>query len=497
MKAAFAAIVARSFTGVSDPGYKFDAIRASSERIEATPLALTPPRPIPTSSPVKEDPILDKARTISPLTATCIVVANMIGTGIFTSLGFQVGDLPTGFAIMAVWAVGGLCALCGALSYAELGAALPRSGGEYNFLREIYHPSAGFLAGWISATVGFAAPVAIAAMAFSAYFSEVIPGFNHLALSITLVAICTIVLLRDLQLGSAFQNGSTILKVALVLVIIGAGLWVKQTQPISLLPAKGDGALILSGPFAVSLYWVMYAYSGWNASTYIVGEVRNPSRTIPLSVGLGTVIVMILYVAINAVFLRTTPAAEMMGEKQVAFIAGAHIFGPAGAKVMAAFICVGLISTVSAMMWIGPRITAAMGEDLGLLAPLARRNSRGIPVTAILIQFGIVVLLLCTATFETAVNYIQFSLALCSTLTVLGVFVLRWRRPDLPRPYRTWGYPVTPAIFLLVSIWMLVHMLSAPSTRTPSLWGLVTMATGLVVYFLSAKRNPVSVLVPS
>src|SRR6195256_2873051 len=205
------------------------------------------------------------ARTISPLTATCIVVANMVGTGIFTSLGFQVGGLPSGFVIMVLWAVGGLCAMCGALSYAEIGAALPRSGGEYHFLSEIYHPSVGFLAGWISATVGFAAPVAIAAMAFGTYFSEVLPGANPLILSLAVVTICTLVLLRDLQLGSAFQNGSTILKVALVLVIIGAGLWVKATQPISFLPAKADGALILSGPFAISLYWVMYAYSGWNA----------------------------------------------------------------------------------------------------------------------------------------------------------------------------------------------------------------------------------------
>jgi APA family basic amino acid/polyamine antiporter len=276
-------------------------------------------------------------------------------------------------------------------------------------------------------------------------------------------------------------------------VIIGAGLWAKATQPISFLPAKTDGALILSAPFAISLYWVMYAYSGWNASTYIVGEVRNPSRTIPLSVGLGTVLVMALYLATNAVFLRTTPAAEMMGKQQVAVIAGAHIFGAAGAKVMAAFICLGLISTVSAMMWIGPRITAAMGEDLGILAPLARRNARGIPATAILAQFAVVVLLLLTATFQTAVNYIQFSLTLCSTLTVLGVFVLRWRQPNLPRPYRAWGYPVTPAIFLAISAWMLLHMLTETSTRTPSLWGLATMALGLGAYFLSAKRAPASV----
>src|SRR3954454_18997964 len=153
--------------------------------------------------------VVEGKHTISPLTATCIVVANMVGTGIFTSLGFQVTGLPTGFSVLALWIAGGICALCGALSYAELGAALPRSGGEYNFLREIYHPSIGFMAGWVSATIGFSAPVAIAAMAFSTYFSEVIPGGNLLILSLIVVTICTIVLLRDLQLGSVFQNGST------------------------------------------------------------------------------------------------------------------------------------------------------------------------------------------------------------------------------------------------------------------------------------------------
>lgn len=425
--------------------------------------------------------------TISPLTATCIVVANMVGTGIFTSLGFQVAGIPTGFAIMAIWIAGGLCALCGALSYAELGAALPRSGGEYHFLGVIYHPAVGFLAGWISATVGFAAPVAIAAIAFGTYFAEVVPGLNPLFLSLAVVTICTVVLLRDLQLGSAFQNGSTILKIALIVIIIVAGLLVKSTQPVSFLPAKGDGALIMSAPFAVSLYWVMFAYSGWNASTYIVGELRNPARTIPLSVGLGTVIVMVLYLAMNAVFLRTTPISEMVGKQQVAVIAGTHIFGAAGAKVTALFICLGLVSSVSGMMWIGPRITAAMGEDLRILNFLARRNSHGVPVSAILAQYAIVTVLLLTATFQNAVNYVQFSLTLCSALTVFGVFVLRWRRPDLPRPYRTWGYPITPLIFLGISVWMLEHMLADSSTRAPSLWGLATMALGLIVYFLSPK----------
>src|SRR5438874_10781978 len=187
---------------------------------------------------------------ISRLTATCIYIANMICTGIFTSLGFQVGDLPTGFSIVLLWTVGGICAMCGALSYAELGAALPRSGGEYHFLREIYHPSIGFLAGWVSATVGFAAPVAIAALPFGTYLAEIFPGTNPLLLGLGVVWVTTFVLLWDLRLGSAFQIASTILKVGLIIVIIVGGLSVKGTQPISFLPVKGDGGLIISAPFA-------------------------------------------------------------------------------------------------------------------------------------------------------------------------------------------------------------------------------------------------------
>lgn len=412
----------------------------------------------------------------------------MIGTGIFTSLGFQVGDLPSGFAIMALWAIGGVCALCGALAYAELGAALPRSGGEYHFLREIYHPAVGFVAGWISATVGFAAPVAIAAIPFGSYMAGVVPGLHPLFLSLAVVWVATFVLVHDLRLGEHFQNISTLLKLLLILTIIAAGFYAHRSQSISFAPVAGDRALLVSTPFAISLFWVMYAYSGWNASTYIVGEVSHPARTIPLSLGLGTLLVTALYLGINAVFLRTTPAAEIIGKQQVGLIAGVHIFGSSGGKVMAVLIGLGLVSTVSAMMWIGPRVTMTMGEDLRALSWLAPRNARGIPVRATLVQFAIVNLLILVTSFQKVVNYVQFSLTLFSALTVLGVFVLRWRRPELPRPYRTWGYPITPLIFLAISGWLLWHLLAAPSTREPSLWGLATAALGLVVYYVSPKN---------
>jgi len=439
-------------------------------------------------------------RRITGFTATSIVVANIIGVGIFTSLGFQVGALPSGFAILMLWLVGGVCAMCGALCYAELAAALPRSGGEYHFLGTIYHPSLGFMAGWISATAGFAAPVALYAMAFGTYLTGVVPGVSPLVASLAVVWLATPLLLGDAKWVSVFQNTSTLLKVALILGLILAGCLVGQSQPVSVsfLPQAGDGGLIVSAPFAVSLVYVMFAYSGWNASTYIAGEVRNPSRMIPLSVGLGTLLVMVLYLAVNAVFLRSTPMEEMkeMPDKvAVALTVGPHLFGAAGTRIMAGLICVGLVSTISAMMWIGPRVMVVMGEDLRGLRWLAGRSRRGTPVRATLAQFAMVNLFLLTSSFDKVVNSAMFILQLCSFLTVLGVFVLRRRRPDLARPYRTWGYPVTPLVFLGVSAWMLWHV--AGSKPWESLIGLGIAAVGFILYLLSAKNPATSPPTPT
>ncbi len=424
-------------------------------------------------------------RSISLFTATCIVVANMVGTGIFTSLGFQVGGLPSGFAILALWLIGGVCALCGALCYGELAAALPRSGGEYHFLSVIYHPLAGFLAGWVSITVGFAAPIALAAMAFGSYFQGAFPGANPVTLSIILVAGVTAVHLGGTTIGSRFQNITTTLKVALIIVLIVAGCLVADPQPVAFFPQPGDGRLLLTSSFAVSLVYVMYAYTGWNASVYIVNEMRAPERNVPLSVAIGTAFVTVLYLLLNGVFLHVAPMAELAGKKEVAHVAATHIFGDAGGRLMSGLICAGLVASVSAMTWIGPRVAATMGEDWPALRSLARRNARGIPTLAILCQSAIVCLLLITAAFEAVLTYIQFSLSLCSFLTVLGVYVLRIRRPELPRPYRTWGYPLTPLLFLVVSAWMLWHILG--SKPRESLAGLATLLLGLIVYFVSPK----------
>jgi len=253
------------------------------------------------------------------ITASSLVIAAMIGTGVFTSLGFQVEIIKSVFPLLMLWIVGGVIALCGAVTYAELGAVLPRSGGEYHILSRIYHPALGFLAGWVSATVGFAAPAALAAMALASYLSRVFPELpqNHVAaLSVLLFAL---IHGYSVRVGSFFQNFFTILKILLILVFIIAAFSLENHQPITVLPKTGDWRALFSGAFAVSLVYVSYAYTGWNSSIYIVDEIKRPRFNLPRSLLLGTFIVMVLYVLLNFVFLYTVPMQVLEGEIEIGF----------------------------------------------------------------------------------------------------------------------------------------------------------------------------------
>src|SRR5436190_5038407 len=438
------------------------------------------------------DPIPNRPRDISAkkstprpsvgfFTACGIVIANIIGTGVFTSLGFQLADIHSGFPLLMLWIVGGVVALCGALSYGELSAALPRSGGEYHFLSAIYHPALGFMAGFVSATVGFAAPIALAAMAFGKYFQGVFGFGSATLLSFVLVWIIALVHMSGLKLGSAFQNLSTLLKVLLILALIAAGVLVDPKQPITFLPQSGDTSAIFSPAFAVALVFVMYSYSGWNAAVYITGEIEQSQKNVPRSLLCCTLAVLGVYTSLNAMFLATTPAHEMTGQIEVALIAGKHIFGQEGGRVVGGIICLGLISAISSMTWIGPRVIMSMGEDHWMLRFLGRKNTGGIPANAALVQLLIVNLLLLTRSFELVVVYIQFALLLCSLLTVIGVIVLRASKPNVSRPYRVWLYPLPPLLFAAITIWMMIYLLISKTTE--SVAGMVTAIVGLLLYF--------------
>jgi len=424
---------------------------------------------------------------VSVIVATAIVVADMVGVGVFTSLGFQLKDIPSGFSILLLWTTGGIVALCGALSYSELGAMFPRSSGEYNFLSRAFHPSLGFLAGWVSATVGFAAPVALAAMAFGEYGKSLLPNGSPLALALAVVWLVSLVQLSGIRHSGIFQLISTILKVVLILAFLAAGFAIGTPQPISFAPSSSDFAHVTSGSFAIGLVFVMYSFSGWNAATYIIGEMRLPQRNLPRALLAGTLIVLMLYVALNAVFLHTTPIDKLSGQLDVARVAGSYIFGDIGGRIVGAMICLGLVSSISAMMWIGPRVMMTMGEDIPALRIFARKSPQGAPAYAILFQLAVANLMLFTRSFEAVLDFIQFALLFCSFFTVLGVIKLRITQPDLRRPYRAWGYPLTSLVFLLATAFMMYHLVTERPLQ--SFLGTLIMLSGLLIYAGFRKRT--------
>jgi basic amino acid/polyamine antiporter, APA family len=426
-------------------------------------------------------------RKISGLTATNIVIANMIGTGVFVSLGFQVISAHSDFSIMALWIIGGLLSLCGALCYAELAVALPWLGGEYNFLSRIYHPALGFMAGWISVIIGFPAPIALSAMAFGTYTQAIVPSASPLILSLVLIWGVTLILLVGIRTGERFQNSSTILKIGLIICLIGAGIFFQHKQPLQLIPQANDLAIMLSGPFSVSLVFVMYSYSGWNGASYLTAEVRNPERNVPWALFIGTIVVMILYVLLNWVFMVSAPVAEIEGKPIVALISGQHIFGQMGGALISGLISFGLIANVSGMSWVGSRVTKSMADDFSRLALLGRVNQHGTPYTAMILQALVVTAFILTNSFDAVLVYTQFVLLLSSFLAVLGLIVLRFSKPNLPRPYRVWGYPITPLIFLIVTLFMMLYTIQ--QRRLESLLGLATALVGLGIYFIVRPRQ--------
>lgn len=425
------------------------------------------------------------------ITVTAVVIANMVGTGVFTSLGFQLLDIRSGFVLLMLWAVGGLAALCGAMTYAELGAAMPRSGGEYNFLTRIYHPAAGFVSGWVSATIGFAGPVALAAMTFAAYATTVLPGEASPVLEKSLAAglliALTLVHATNRRNSGGIQLIFTILKVAVIVIFCGAAILLVDTpQPVSFLPTDGDGALLTSGEFAVALIYVSFAYTGWNAATYLSSELEQPQRTLPWILITGTSVVMALYVALNFVFLYSAPMDSMVGEVEVGYIAAEAAFGEVGGRFTGVVLAMLLVSTVSAMTMAGPRVIQVIGEDFPALALLGRKNKDGIPANAIFMQSAIAMLFILSSTFESILVFAGFTLALNSFATVLGIFVLRWQQPDLERPYRTFLYPLPPLLYLALTGWTLWFVLD--SRPVEGWFGLGIIGSGLMLYLISRLR---------
>lgn len=422
------------------------------------------------------------------VTAASVAIADMIGTGVFTSLGFQVaGGTTSGFALLAIWVVGGIVALCGALSYAEVGATIPRSGGEYHFLTRIYHPVLGLLGGWAEVTVAHAAPIALSAMAMGTFLQGIVPGSPRAIALVTLAAVTTIHAL-SFKAAERFQVSTTGLKLVLIVAFIAAGLWLPARTSVDFLPTRAALAQVPTGAFAVSLIYVSYAYSGWNAVAYMVGELKEPQRILPRAMAHATLVVTALYVLLNWTFLRMVPEADLAGKVEVGGLAATAMFGAAGGRAMNVMIAIALLSGISAMSFAGPRITQVMGEDLPALGWLGRRQADGSPRNALLAQQAIAFLFILTGAFEPVLTYAGFTMNFFGMLVVAGVFVLRRREPGLARPYRTWGYPVTPAIFIALSLCTLGFV--AWEKPMTALYGVLTVLSGgFLLLFQSRQRT--------
>jgi APA family basic amino acid/polyamine antiporter len=411
-------------------------------------------------------------------TASLLVVASMVGTGVFTTSGLLLRELDGSIlGVLLVWVVGGLAALAGALSYAELAAHHPASGGEYTILGRSLHPALGFTAGFVSIVAGFAAPIAACAIAFARYAAAVFPGAPQLPLALGVIAVASLVHARRAHVGARFQDAATILKLVLIAAFLVGG--VARADPSRLAEPLAISTLV-SPPFAIGLVLVYFAYTGWNAAAYVAGEVDRPARTLPLAVLLGTLAVTALYVALNAVFLAAAPVAELAGVIEVGHVAATHLFGEAAGRALSAIIAIGLVSTIGALVVTGARVYEAMGSDHARLAFLGTKNADGAPIAALAIQAALAALMALTASFDLLLAAVGFTLSLGSALAVACVFVERRRHRGRPLAYRVPLYPLTPLFFVIVMGWTVI--LSIVAEPLLALIGVATIGLGLMGY---------------
>ncbi len=400
-------------------------------------------------------------RRLGLFPVTNIVIANMIGAGIFTTSGLLMTDLKKPLIMLFLWFAGAIIALCGALSYGELGAAIPRAGGEYAFLSKLYHPLLGFLSGWVSFFAGFSAPIAASAIGFSEYLTRAFPGLLSLgildspyeavmlkkAYAVCVILVFTLIHSRGLELGAKVQNLLTLLKVLLIVGLVAIGFSV----------GKGNFDHLFQGStfsfdfggwktMGLSLMWIMFAYSGWNASAYIGSEIKNPSKNLPWSLILGTGVVAVLYLSMNLFYIYAVPPADMSGVISIGGLAVGNLFGRSLESVLSVLISFALFSSLSAFIILGPRVYYAMARDKYFFRFASYVHPRfRVPSKSILLQGMIAGVMVLFGTFDQILTYMGFSLGIFPLLAVLGVFKLRRSHQS---PHKLPGFPLVPLVYI-------------------------------------------------
>jgi APA family basic amino acid/polyamine antiporter len=445
-----------------------------------------------------EDNRLERRLGIFP--ATNIVVANMIGAGVFTTAGLLMEGLGNPMLMLLLWFIGGIIALCGAMSYGELGIAMPGAGGEYLFLSRIYNPLAGFLSGWVSFIVGFSAPIAASAMGFSEYMLKAFPSLAAVGgdssiltpvvagkiLSVAVILIFTFIHYRGIKTGSRIQNVLTIVKIGTMVVLIVAGFATGKGDTTYFTTTLGGGAGFPGmKTVALSLMWIMFAYSGWNASTYVGSEIKNPQRTMPGSLLWGTLIVMVLYLGVNALFVYSIHPEDMKGVIAVGGLATVRLFGQQAGTILSLMIAFALFSSLSAFIIIGPRVYYSMARDGLFFKAVSKVHPKfHVPSNAIVLQSLIAIVFVVSGTFDQVLTYLGFSLGIFPLLAVAGVFIQRRRNPGA---VRLPGFPVTQIVYLAAGAAILI--LSFLERPVESSVALLTVLAGLPAYYLF-KRLP-------
>jgi APA family basic amino acid/polyamine antiporter len=429
---------------------------------------------------LRSDP--SNPRQIGLFSAVLIIVASMVGTGVFTTSGFTLADLRTPERVLIAWAVGGLIAALGALSYGALGRRLPESGGEYLFLSRTLHPAAGYIAGWVSFLAGFSAPIAAAALAFGEYSKGWWPTGRPQVAASVMILLAAAVHSTSVRRGLWAHNAAVLSKLA----IIGVFLILAGSR---LRPGQAQAGPVAAGPFpwadfAVALIWISYSYSGWNAVVYVGGEVRHPGRTLPLALILGTGLVTVLYLVLNAVFVFAAPVSELAGELEVGIIAAEALGGPPWADAVGVLISIVLVAHISGMTLAGPRVYAQMAKDGCLprwLAPV-----EGVPRRAILLQAVAALIMLWLAAYDRLLTYIGFTLSVCTAATVVGLFRVRLREgPSMRVP----GWPWAPGLFLAMTLW--AAFFNVVQRPVESLYGFAVIGLGFAAWWVNRSgRGP-------
>ncbi len=446
-------------------------------------------------------------RHLGVVSATALVVSNMVGTGIFTTSGYLAGDLGTASLLLCIWVVGAICALAGAFCYSELGINFPSSGGEYVYLTEAYGPTWGFMTGWVSFFAGFSAPIALAALAVSAYLGYFFPQLQFSAskplfgsgdwqfrfggaqiFAMVLVAIFTAINCFGLRLTARLQNVLTGTKVAVILLFVvigfaaGTGSWSHFSAP-----AVRTTTTPLFFQFFVSLFFTYLAYSGWNAATYVAEELRKPARTLPLSLAVGTGLVAALFIALNVLFVYAVPMEDLKGVVPVGALAAKNLFGPAVAGAFSGAMALSLLATVNAMITIGPRVYYAMAKNGAFFGMAGRIHPRWhTPVIAIVSQ-GICTILLTITPFINLVLFIAFALNVFAVMSVASLFVFR-KRPGWHKVRAvSFLWPLSPLFFIVIGCSMtIVGLRLRPFVST---WALLLIASGAIVYHARMRRR--------